>query len=233
MDQYRRDYLEVDLFARFLEHAFDNEDLLFFVYMRDKVRHDLKLPSVSATLAQGVPSKVSSLLVCIYPCIIIVQEPVLLTPKTCVRLAKMIFGQQPDLTDLLVSFTQMLDAYIAGKKTKERKLELNEFYNLAVLEYHHTRPGMERALEQGFMKAENNDILVEADRQYRGENGPIRDDEDQEDLVVPKDLLERLWNVSEQYLSIVMRLSNDLPLEITSEINQEVSAQLHVCHGMF
>ena len=124
----RKESLEVEIFARFLEEYYDPDDLLFFLYVHSVVEKELAVNFVNRwTSASRGKARM--------------PEPLYLSFKECQIIGRVVFGDEKH--PLYQAFMQMLQGHLTGKVTKrrdERKIEVTQFLHVALVEYHETRP---------------------------------------------------------------------------------------------
>lgn len=121
---YRRDYLEVEIFARFLQSYYDNDDLLFFLYVRSVI---MKLLNVSFKTKWGKSEGVGK-----------TAKGLWMTYRECVYVSKIIFGDDEAMSK---DFLLLLSPQLVGQKTEiadSRRIDIAQFLYLAVEGYHHT-----------------------------------------------------------------------------------------------
>ena len=124
----RKQSLEVEIFARFLEEYYDPDDLLFFLYVHSVVEKELAVNFVNRwTSASRGKARM--------------PEPLYLSFKECQIIGRVVFGDEKH--PLYQAFMQMLQGHLTGRVTKrrdERKIEVTQFLHVALVEHHETRP---------------------------------------------------------------------------------------------
>ena len=157
----RRDHTEVEVFARFLEEAFDPDDLLFFLYVRSVVQKELSYnfrgrwsemgryaaptPGGGAGAAAASPASAAAAGAvdargggASYP------GSLQMSFRDCSLVSRVVFGSESD--PLFKTFIAMIERNMVGKKTAKadnRRIDVSSFLHLAVVEYHETRPAEE------------------------------------------------------------------------------------------
>jgi len=235
--RFRKENIEVEVFARFLEEMYDPDDLLFFLYVRSVVAKELNYNFRARWSEMGrsaVPSSPSK-----------THGNEALPPGTslslsfrdCSLVSRVVFGSEADA--LYKTFMTMIERHMAGKKgtkTDGRRIDVGAFLHLAVVEYHETRPA-----EETNGGANDND----ADRLYR-EAAAAYDDRIRTDSSAnfdasnagnnsagprPSSALleaigEAMHRANETYLDNALRAASSLPKEVQAQIRTEVSSQL-------
>jgi len=172
----RKQSLEVEIFARFLEEYYDPDDLLFFLYVHSVVEKELAVNFVNRwTSASRGKARM--------------PDPLYLTFKECQIIGRVVFGDEQH--PLYQAFMAMLKGHLTGRKTSRkdtRKIEVTQFLHVALVEYHETRPAEDEeqiaAAEAAAMaglgqigsggggavlvrsKEEQNRLFEEAEKQY-------------------------------------------------------------------
>ena len=124
---YRRDYLEVEVFARFLQEFYDHDDLLFFLYVRSVVSKLLHVSFKTRWAKNDGPGRQPRSLWMSY--------------RECVSVAKTVFGAANDV--MCKDFLAIISPQLVGQKTgtaDTRRIDITQFLHLAVVGYHQTRP---------------------------------------------------------------------------------------------
>ena len=124
---YRRDYLEVEVFARFLQEFYDHDDLLFFLYVRSVVSKLLHVSFKTRWAKNDGPGRQPRSLWMSY--------------RECVSVAKTVFGAANDV--MCKDFLAIIAPQLVGQKTESsdtRRIDITQFLHLAVVGYHQTRP---------------------------------------------------------------------------------------------
>jgi hypothetical protein len=124
---YRRDYLEVEIFARFLQEFYDHDDLLFFLYVRSVVSKLLRISFKTRWSKNDGPGRQPRSLWMSY--------------KECVSVAKTVFGASNE--SMCRDFLAIITPQLVGQRTESgdtRRIDITQFLHLAVVGYHTTRP---------------------------------------------------------------------------------------------
>ena len=117
MHALRKDHLEVEVFARFLEEFYDPDDLLFFLYVRSVIQ---KLLGISfrnrwSDLGRGRERT---------------PQALWLSYRECVSVARTVFGNDQD--PMYREFMAMIEAQVVGKRRgpgqqDTRRIEVTQF----------------------------------------------------------------------------------------------------------
>jgi hypothetical protein len=232
--RFRKENIEVEVFARFLEEMYDPDDLLFFLYVRSVVAKELNYNFRARWSEMGRSAVPSS------PTKSATHGSENLLPGTslslsfrdCSLVSRVVFGSEADA--LYKTFMTMIERHMAGKKgtkTDGRRIDVGAFLHLAVVEYHETRPAEETGNDN------------DADRLYR-EAAAAYDDRIRTDSSInvannsgnsagprPSSALleaigEAMHRANETYLDNALRSALSLPKEVQAQIRTEVSSQL-------
>ena len=120
---YRSTYLEVETFAKFLAEQFDNDDLLFFLYVRSVIA---KLLNISfrtrwGKSESGAGSRGS--------------KGLWMTFRECVHVAQVVFGDSDMARDVIL----LIAPHVVGQKTDTtdtRRIDIALFLSVIVSSYH-------------------------------------------------------------------------------------------------
>jgi hypothetical protein len=132
---YRRDYLEVEMFCRFLQEFYDHDDLLFFLYVRSVVAKQLHVSFKTRWGKSDGPGRQ--------------PKSLWLSYRECVAVAKAVFGESNE--SMCRDFLAIVSPQMVGQKsesqpnrvgggTDTRRIDITQFLHLAVVGYHQTRP---------------------------------------------------------------------------------------------
>lgn len=123
----RKQHLEVEVFARFLEEFYDPDDLLFFLYVRSVVQKMLGV-TFRTRWKDARGSRAPKTLV--------------LDKKQCISVSRTVFGsdQDPMFKEFMSMIEQELVGTKGGKGPNTQRIEVCHFLHLAVVGYHETRP---------------------------------------------------------------------------------------------
>jgi hypothetical protein len=124
---YRRDYLEVEIFARFLQEFYDLDDLLFFLYIRSVISKVLHISFRTRWAKSDGPGRQPKALWMSY--------------RECVQVARIVFGANNET--MCKDFLGIVNPQMVGQKTEtsdSRRIDITQFLHLAVVGYHQTHP---------------------------------------------------------------------------------------------
>jgi hypothetical protein len=143
---YRRDYLEVEMFCRFLQEFYDHDDLLFFLYVRSVVAKQLHVSFKTRWGKSDGPGRQ--------------PKSLWLSYRECVAVARAVFGDSNE--SMCRDFLAIVTPQMVGQKTDPppnkigggtdtRRIDITQFLHLAVVGYHQTRPedGNDESSEHG------------------------------------------------------------------------------------
>lgn len=131
---YRQDYLEVELFARFLKEHYDYDDLLFFLYVRSVISKTLNI-NFRARWNGKTDVNVNTGQICSTP------ATLYLSYRECVRIANIIYGSQGNEA-ICKRFIAMVTSQLVGQVTEttdSRRMDITQFLHLAVIGYHYAQ----------------------------------------------------------------------------------------------
>jgi hypothetical protein len=142
---YRRDYLEVEMFCRFLQEFYDHDDLLFFLYVRSVVAKQLHVSFKTRWGKSDGPGRQ--------------PKSLWLSYRECVSVARSVFGEANE--GMCRDFLAIVSPQMVGQKhdttgggSDTRRIDITQFLHLAVVGYHQTRPPEEgedgRRDDEGF-----------------------------------------------------------------------------------
>ncbi len=145
---YRQDYLEVEMFARFLQEFYDNDDLLFYLYVRSVIAKVLnisfrsrwgKSDTSSSSSANANASHASS------------RQPkgLWMSHRECVQVARIVFGVNNEV--MWRRFLSIIAPQMVGQRSESsdsRRIDLTQFLHLAVVGYHQTQPQSQSQQQQ-------------------------------------------------------------------------------------
>jgi hypothetical protein len=124
---YRHDYLEVEIFARFLQEFYDNDDLLFYLYVRSVISKVLNVSFKSRWGKADGPARQ--------------PKGLWMSYRECVQVARIVFGVQNET--MWHRFLEIINPQMVGQKTETadtRRIDITQFLHLAVVGYHQTVP---------------------------------------------------------------------------------------------
>lgn len=127
LDRLRKDYLEVEVFARFLQEFYDYQDLLFYLYVRSVVSSVLHISFKTKWTRpeQSGKKQVSSLW---------------MSYRECMQVSKIVFGE--DGEPMMREFINLLVPHMVGQRTETsdtRRIDITQFLHLAVVGYHQSQ----------------------------------------------------------------------------------------------
>eukprot|EP01032_Pedospumella_encystans_P019429 gene19429-22088_t len=124
---YRKDYLELEVFGRFLQEFYDHDDLLFFLYVRSvlaKVLH-ISFKARWQKKFDGVSGQPKALWI---------------SYKEAAHVARIVFGS--DNEGLFRDFMRLITPQMVGEKTASgdsRRIDITEYLHLSVVGYHQSQ----------------------------------------------------------------------------------------------
>jgi hypothetical protein len=236
----RRDHLDVEVFARFVEEAYDPDDLLFFLYVRSVVQKELNYnfrarwnemgryaaPASAAPGASGAAAAAHTS----YP------GSLQMSFRDCSLVSRVVFGSESD--PLYKTFMAMIERNLVGKKTARadnRHIDVSAFLHLAVVEYHETRPSESGAsASPGGGQAAGDDARREEARLFREaaaaydsrSSGTSSGTGARPSPALLEALGEAMHRSNEAYLDRAMAATSALPREVQVQIRTEVQTQL-------
>lgn len=114
---YRKQYLDIEMFSKFLDESYGNDDLLFFLYVRSVV-----MKCFSKWNKGNEASKSKNLWI---------------SYRECVHIAKIVFGEENEAA--IRDFMALLSSRMAGQKKDNadtRRIDVTQFLCTAVDGYH-------------------------------------------------------------------------------------------------
>lgn len=123
---YRRDYLEVETFARFLQEFYDHDDLLFYLYVRSVIAKVLHITFKSRWMKLDGPGRQAKSLWMSY--------------REACHVAKVVFGN--DNEEMYREFMSLVTPQMVGSKgdtTDSRRIDITEYLHLSVVGYHQSQ----------------------------------------------------------------------------------------------
>jgi hypothetical protein len=218
----RRDHTEVEVFARFLEEAYDPDDLLFFLYVRSVVQKELSYNFRSRWSELGRYGQSSST-----PSINAPNNHghLQMSIRDCSLVSRVVFGSESD--PLYKTFMAMIERNMTGKKTAKsdsRTIDVNSFLHLAVVEYHETRPAEGAGGSTGSGNEEAR-LFREAAAAYDSRSGP-QTGAPRPSPALLEALGETMHRSNEAYLDRAVAAASSLPREVQVQIRTEVQSQL-------
>jgi len=129
VDRLRLDYLEVEIFGRFLQEFYDQDDLLFFLYVRSVIASTLHINFRGRWSKLDGPGRQ-------------VPQALWMSQRECNHVAKIVFGSGPSNDALCKDFLALITPHMVGQKTEQsdsRRIDITQFLHLAVVGYHQTQ----------------------------------------------------------------------------------------------
>lgn len=126
--RYRREYVEVEAFARFLQEFYNHDDLLFYLYVRNVIGNLLHINFKLRWVKSDGPGRLPKVLWMSY--------------RECVYVAKSVFGAGNEA--LYKDFLNIIIPQMVGQKTAtvdSRRIDIAQYLHLAVVGYHQTQDG--------------------------------------------------------------------------------------------
>ena len=144
----RKHYLEVEIFARFIEEYYDDKDLLFYLYARNVVQTQLQVNFKQrwSELGRGKER----------------MPPALpMSRREALRISKLVFG--PDARDLSQALMQLFDAHCVGQRGSSRRggvddtrrVDVMQYLHLSLVQYREAKGGSHRQEVDGGRLEEN------------------------------------------------------------------------------
>ena len=157
--KYRQQYLEIELFARFLKEHYSYDDLLFFLYVRNVISKTLNINfrgRWNCKTELNATRQHSS-----------VEPPTLfLSHRECVRIANIVFGSEGNEA-ICRRFIAMVNTQLVGQlntetQTDSRRIDVTQFLHLAVVGYHFAQnmPAVPSNNGGGYADDENIDNMM-------------------------------------------------------------------------
>jgi len=143
IDIKRKNLLEVEIFARFLEEFYDPDDLLFFLYVRSVIQKEIGINFRNRWSELGRKREQ-------------LRDTIWLSYSSCIKVSRVVFVSESD--PLFRAFMDMIEQrdpqsgqyrHLVGavtRKSDTRRIEVIQFLHLALAEYHETRPAEGEAL---------------------------------------------------------------------------------------
>jgi hypothetical protein len=129
VDRLRIDYLEVEIFGRFLQEFYDQDDLLFFLYVRSVIASTLHINFRGRWSKLDGPGRQ-------------VPQALWMSQRECNHVARIVFGSGPSNDALCKDFLALITPHMVGQKTEQsdsRRIDITQFLHLAVVGYHQTQ----------------------------------------------------------------------------------------------
>ena len=129
VDRLRSDYLEVEIFGRFLAEFYNHDDLLFFLYVRSVLASVLHINFRGRWSKLDGPGRQT-------------PQALWLSYRECTQVARIVFGGKNE--SLCKEFFTLMTHQIVGKKTEQgdsRRIDITQFLHLSLAFYHQTQSG--------------------------------------------------------------------------------------------
>jgi hypothetical protein len=128
IDKYRQDHLEVEVFARFVQEFYGQDELVFFLYARSCLANALHVNFKTRWTRpdQANPKNTQNLWI---------------SHRECLAVSRIIFGKEKE--ELTKDFMALLLPHMVGQRSEtadSRRIDVTQFLHLAVVGYHQTRP---------------------------------------------------------------------------------------------
>ena len=124
VDRLRSDYLEVEIFGRFLQEFYDADDLLFFLYVRSVISSVLHINFRGRWSKLDGPGRQT-------------PQALWMSHRECVQVARIVFGAKNE--QLCKEFLHLVTPQYVGQKSDQgdsRRIDITQFIHLAVVGYH-------------------------------------------------------------------------------------------------
>jgi len=126
IDKYRKEYLEVEIFGRFIQEFYDHDALVFFLYVRSMVANVLHINFKTRWTRpdQANPRNTQNLW---------------MSYRECLTVSRIVFGA--DKEHMTKDFMALLLPHMVGQRTEttdSRRIDITQFLHLAVVGYHQT-----------------------------------------------------------------------------------------------
>jgi len=126
IDKYRKEYLEVEIFGRFIQEFYDHDALVFFLYVRSMVANVLHINFKTRWTRpdQANPRNTQNLW---------------MSYRECLTVSRIVFGA--DKEQMTKDFMALLLPHMVGQRTEttdSRRIDITQFLHLAVVGYHQT-----------------------------------------------------------------------------------------------
>lgn len=141
--RFRNEYIEVEVFSRFLSELYSKDDLLFYLYVRNILSNLLHI-NFKLRWAKSDVGKV-----------------LWISFRECVFIARAIFG--PDNESAFRNFMNVLIPQMVGQKSHKndsRRIDIGQFLHLAVVGYHQSQ------YPDGGISETSEDVLPNDDIDY-------------------------------------------------------------------
>lgn len=123
---YRQDYLELEIFARFLQEFYDHDDLLFYLYVRSVICKVLHISFKTRWQKIDGPGRQ--------------PRPLWMSYREAAHVAKVVFGA--DNEEMFREFMALITPQMIGERTEthdSRRIDITEYLHLSVVGYHQSQ----------------------------------------------------------------------------------------------
>jgi hypothetical protein len=123
---YRRDYLELEIFSRFLQEFYDHDDLLFYLYVRSVISKVLHVNFKSRWLKFDGPGRQ--------------PRSQWMSYREATHIARIVFGSDND--EIYKEFLSLITPQMIGTKNEtsdSRRIDITEYLHLCVVGYHQSQ----------------------------------------------------------------------------------------------
>jgi hypothetical protein len=124
--QYRSEYLELEVFGRFLHEFYDHDDLLFFLYVRSVIAKVLNI-SFKTRWQKKVAGAAQ-------------PTSLWISYREASHIARIVFGTDNDA--LYRDFMRLIVPQMVGERTQttdSRRIDITEYLHLSVVGYHQSQ----------------------------------------------------------------------------------------------
>jgi hypothetical protein len=244
----RKENLEVEVFACFLEEFYDPDDLLFYLYVRSILQKELgvsfrtrwselaRAPGQTNEVPTPSSSKPTSSSSGSGP------VPLFLSFKECTLISRTVFGSESD--PLFRTFLSLVERHMNSGANNgssvSKRIEVPHFLHLALVEYHETRPSEE---SEEFNSASSSSGVVGMDATtngslYGGGNeapvgtssfGNTQPINRKTSPALLEELGDMMHQANQEYLNSLLGgniSASSLPSQVQAQIRSEVQSQL-------
>jgi hypothetical protein len=123
---YRRDYLELEIFGRFIQEFYDHDDLLFYLYVRSVISKVLHINFKTRWLKFDGPGRQ--------------PRSQWMSYREAAHIAKIVFGNDND--DIYKDFILLITPQMIGMRNDaadSRRIDITEYLHLCVVGYHQSQ----------------------------------------------------------------------------------------------
>lgn len=123
---YRQDYLELEIFARFLQEFYDHDDLLFYLYVRSVISKVLHINFKQRWQKIDGPGRQF--------------RPLWMSYREAAHVARVVFGT--DNEEMFREFMALITPQMIGERNEthdSRRIDITEYLHLSVVGYHQSQ----------------------------------------------------------------------------------------------